>query len=182
MIKKILIGLVVLFVVVILVGMFKFNFLASLDGYNVDGNKIKVDTEFFVDEKNETSICEDDRFCDRNTEEVDKKDSESISANNIPDFYRDLKISSEKEITIEISRSLKDCVGIIPQKCMQVKEEGKEWELFYDIIYGFDYIEGNYYVLKVLEKRYITTSEKPIPVDAPSVTWELTKIVKNIIK
>jgi hypothetical protein len=39
--KKILLAALGLLLAIILAGMFKFNFLASLDGYDVDGNKIQ---------------------------------------------------------------------------------------------------------------------------------------------
>jgi PDZ domain-containing secreted protein len=40
MIKKILIGISVIILIIIFAGMYKFNYLASQPGYDVDGNKI----------------------------------------------------------------------------------------------------------------------------------------------
>ena len=34
---------VVIIILIAMAGMYKFNYLASLDGYDVDGNKIEVD-------------------------------------------------------------------------------------------------------------------------------------------
>lgn len=43
-IKGIIIGVVVIIVLVALAGMYKFNYLANQEGYDVDGNKIEVET------------------------------------------------------------------------------------------------------------------------------------------
>jgi hypothetical protein len=40
LLKRIAIGLITITVVVVLLGMYKFNYLASKEGYDCDGNKI----------------------------------------------------------------------------------------------------------------------------------------------
>ena len=40
--KKILIAVVVVIVLIALAGMYKFNYLASQEGYDADGNKIET--------------------------------------------------------------------------------------------------------------------------------------------
>jgi flagellar basal body-associated protein FliL len=40
--KKILIAVVVVIVLIALAGMYKFNYLASQEGYDADGNKIEA--------------------------------------------------------------------------------------------------------------------------------------------
>ena len=42
--KKILIGIGIIILIVILAGIYKFDYLANQPGYNVDGNKIAVET------------------------------------------------------------------------------------------------------------------------------------------
>jgi len=40
--KKLLIATGMIFLIIVLAGIYKFNYLASKSGYNVDGNKIKM--------------------------------------------------------------------------------------------------------------------------------------------
>lgn len=42
-IKWVLISIVLVIVIIVLAGMYKFNYLANQEGYDVDGNKIKVE-------------------------------------------------------------------------------------------------------------------------------------------
>jgi heat shock protein HslJ len=77
------------------------------------------------------------------------------------------------EKTIYVAPTLVDCVGVAPQKCMQVKESPEaEYTLFYGQIEGFEYQEGNEYVLLVREEQI----ENP-PADAPDRKWVLVSLV-----
>lgn len=43
-----------------------------------------------------------------------------------------------------------DCVGVVPMKCLLVKQEGQtDWQFFYSTIEGFNYEPGYEYVLEV---------------------------------
>lgn len=43
-----------------------------------------------------------------------------------------------------------DCVGVVPMKCLLVKQEGQtDWQFFYSTIEGFNYESGYEYVLEV---------------------------------
>ena len=68
---------------------------------------------------------------------------------------------------------LLDCVGVGPQKCMQVKTEpDADYQYFYDQIEGFDYEEGYEYELSV----QVESVENP-PADASSIKYTLIEIV-----
>lgn len=71
--------------------------------------------------------------------------------------------------TIYVGPLLLDCVGVAPQKCMQIKEDPAEnYRLYYDQIEGFDFEEGYEYKLIVKEEQI----ENP-PADGPSTRWVL---------
>ncbi len=82
-------------------------------------------------------------------------------------------IAAESEMkTVFVGPELVDCVGVSPQKCMQVKENpGDEYTMFYDQIEGFDYEEGYEYELLVQEEPV----ENP-PADASSIRWVLVSM------
>ena len=74
---------------------------------------------------------------------------------------------------IYIADAKADCVGIAPQKCLQIKEDGKpDWTYFYDEIEGFDYEEGFFYKIKV----NIMEVENP-PADGSSLHYKLIEIL-----
>ena len=77
--------------------------------------------------------------------------------------------------TLLINSQLVDCVGVSPQKCMQVKRnELDEWELFYDEIKGFIFVEG--YVYEILVE--VVDVENP-PADASSKEYFLTEMISK---
>ena len=66
-----------------------------------------------------------------------------------------------------------DCVGVGPQKCLQIKEEGNtDWTYFYDSIEGFDYDAGFFYKLKV----EVTKIENP-PADGSTLHYKLLEVL-----
>jgi peptidoglycan/xylan/chitin deacetylase (PgdA/CDA1 family) len=78
-------------------------------------------------------------------------------------------------VTIIIGPDLVDCVGVAPQKCMQVKNQvNEDWTLFYDQIQGFEYEEGFEYIL-VVEMMVV---ENP-PADGSSLVPKLVRIVEK---
>ncbi|MGW8225878.1 MAG: META domain-containing protein [Anaerolineales bacterium] len=82
-------------------------------------------------------------------------------------------VAGEGELkTVYVGSKLQDCVGVAPQKCMQVKESPEEeYTLFYDQIEGFEYEEGYEYKLLVQEEQV----ENP-PADGSSIRWILVSI------
>ncbi len=78
-----------------------------------------------------------------------------------------------EEVTWIVGPELAECVGVGPQTCMQIKENPEdEWQLFYDSIEGFEYEEGNEYVIRVL----VEPVENP-PADASSLSYTLIEVV-----
>lgn len=72
-----------------------------------------------------------------------------------------------------IANAKVDCVGVAPQKCLQIKEEGKtDWTFFYDKIEGFDYEEGFFYKIKV----NVMAVDNP-PADGSSLKYKLIEIL-----
>ena len=83
------------------------------------------------------------------------------------------------EVVMYIAADQVDCVGVVPMKCMKVKEnKSAEWLYFYDPIIGFDYEKGYEYELIVQKKK----KEKPIPMDVSSIEYTLIKEVKKAKK
>jgi len=77
--------------------------------------------------------------------------------------------------TIFVGPELVDCVGVAPQKCLQVREsEDTDWSLFYGQIIGFEYEPGYEYELRVTE----TEKENPAA-DAPSLEVTLVEVVRQ---
>ena len=67
--KKILILLISIIVIIVLAGTYKFNYLASQPGYDVDGNKIDTTISKSLHpswdiNKDGLNDCEDDGSCD----------------------------------------------------------------------------------------------------------------------
>ncbi|WP_353241825.1 DUF4377 domain-containing protein [Providencia sp.] len=77
--------------------------------------------------------------------------------------------------TFYVDSTLADCVGVAPMKCMKVKENpNDDWQLFYSSIQGFEYQPGFSYILQV--KQFDVPNP---PADAPSIRYELVKIVEK---
>ncbi len=85
------------------------------------------------------------------------------------------EVYAEETKTIFVNSQLMDCVGVGPQKCMQIKYDlDSDWQFFYDRIDGFIFSEGFSYELLVK----ISDIENP-PDDASSKNYELIKIISK---
>jgi heat shock protein HslJ len=74
-----------------------------------------------------------------------------------------------------VGPQLVDCVGVAPQKCLQIRRSADgEIEWFYDSIDGFTHEAGTSYVLDVA----VSTVENP-PADASSLRYRLVKVVES---
>lgn len=86
--------------------------------------------------------------------------------------------SKNNESIIEIASERVDCVGVAPQKCLQIKEDGKpNWEFFYDVIEGFNFTEGFHYKLKIRKEKV----ENP-PADSSSIKYILVEVISSEAK
>ena len=82
-------------------------------------------------------------------------------------------VAPANEKTLYVGPNLVDCVGVAPQKCMQVRENPEDpWKLFYGQIEGFQYEEGYLYQLTVTETPVATP-----PADSSSLNLALVEIV-----
>ena len=205
MIKNIIWLIVGFILAVIILGIYKFNYLASQPGYSSDGNKIEV---YSFEEckgagyeimESYPEKCSDGKSIftrgvlkegDINMMPVESGDGIGSGDHSVfkdllkkkeeqDKIYKDIPVLEENEFEVEISRSLKECVGVVKKRCFQVKKENSGWELFYDPILGFDYVEGDYYILNIREIKYDFSSPN-LPQDISSSTWELMKIIKHI--
>jgi heat shock protein HslJ len=85
---------------------------------------------------------------------------------------------SENQKTIYVASQMVDCVGVGPQKCLQVREEpGADWQFHYSGIEGFNYEPGYNYTLRIREEAV----ENP-PADASSIRWILVDIVDKTVE
>lgn len=74
---------------------------------------------------------------------------------------------------IYVAAFTKDCTGVVPAKCLQVREsKDKPWTLEYSGIVGFEHVPGIEYHLRIKEDRVA----HPLA-DAPSVVWFLDAVI-----
>ncbi|WP_165024673.1 DUF4377 domain-containing protein [Dysgonomonas sp. ZJ279] len=79
--------------------------------------------------------------------------------------------TSNKTVKYTIASQSADCVGVGPQKCMLVKKgNATDWQYFYTNIEGFNYEEGNEYVIEVKEEKL-----ENVPADASSIKYIMLK-------
>jgi len=77
------------------------------------------------------------------------------------------------EIILYVGPILKDCVGIVPQKCLQVREDpNAAWQNLYDGIVGFNHESGFVYKLRV-SKEAVTAP----PADGSSFRYVLQEVL-----
>jgi heat shock protein HslJ len=78
---------------------------------------------------------------------------------------------------IYVAALTKDCTGVAPMKCLQIRESKDEpWKLSYIPIQGFEHIPGIEYRLRIKEDK------NPNPAaDSPSVTWYLDMAVEQTV-
>ena len=68
----------------------------------------------------------------------------------IPLLFLCYSCSKNTKKVLFISNKQVDCIGVAPQKCLDIKEErSTEWTFLYNAIEGFDYEEGFFYKIKV---------------------------------
>lgn len=78
---------------------------------------------------------------------------------------------------IYVSAFTKDCTGVVPAKCLQVREsKDKPWTLEYSGIVGFEHVPGIEYRLRIKEDRVAHP-----PADAPSLIWYLDAVVEQTV-
>jgi len=83
--------------------------------------------------------------------------------------------NAESEKIILVDKTLVDCQGVAPQKCMRIKEpDSEQWTLFYDQIDGFEHVPG--YDYKLLIRTY--DIDNP-PADASSTGYRLLKVIEK---
>jgi heat shock protein HslJ len=79
----------------------------------------------------------------------------------------------QNEKTIYVGPNLVNCVGVAPQKCMQIKEDPEDdWKYFYDQIEGFNYEEGYLYQIKVAGETIANA-----PADSSTIRYKLVEII-----
>lgn len=71
-----------------------------------------------------------------------------------------------------------NCTGVAPQKCLLIKtDEFPDWTYLYQNIEGFEYQEGNEYILKVKIKKI-----KNLAADFSSIRYVLQKEISKTKK
>ncbi len=109
---------------------------------------------------------------------LDYEDGRLVFAAGVVEESNDKAAEANEEEatkTLFVGPELVDCVGVGPQKCMQVRQsEDAEWTLFYDQIVGFEYEPGYEYELRVSE----TKIDNP-PADASSLELTLVEVVRK---
>jgi hypothetical protein len=88
---------------------------------------------------------------------------------------RSLTEPAERVFTLEVAEQKVPCVGIMPQQCLQVREQPTaQWQLFYDGIDGFVYEPGYRYLLRVAERRVPDP-----PADGSSLAYRLLFVISR---
>lgn len=83
--------------------------------------------------------------------------------------------AAKDSYTLYVNSQKLDCVGVAPQKCLQVRRsESESWSFFYDNIEGFTFEPGFIYALKVSEEEI----ENP-PADASSKRVKLEEVLSK---
>ncbi len=83
--------------------------------------------------------------------------------------------SSSNTSTFYIAPYKAHCVGVGPMKCLKIKKAiNEEWQLFYNNINGFNFEEGNQYIIKVTKE----TIKNP-PADGSSIKYNLVEIIEK---
>ena len=86
--------------------------------------------------------------------------------------------ANERIETLWIGPQLVDCIGVAPQKCLEIKRSvNGQVEWFYDSIDGFDHMVGTSYQIKVA----VSDVENP-PADASSLKYRLVEIVEATVE
>lgn len=84
--------------------------------------------------------------------------------------------STEK--TLFVGSETKDCTGVAPMKCLQVREKSTDiWGNFYSNIEGFTYEPGFEYELTVRTEKV-----ENVPADGASVRYILVREINKIMK
>jgi heat shock protein HslJ len=79
---------------------------------------------------------------------------------------------------IQVAAERKDCVGVAPMKCLQVRAEQTDpWTLYYGEIVGFTPTPGVEYRLRVLEE----TVPNPAA-DASAKRWYLDQVIEQMFR
>ncbi|MGY0391457.1 DUF4377 domain-containing protein [Bizionia sp. KMM 8389] len=83
--------------------------------------------------------------------------------------------NNENSQIMYVNNQQVDCIGVAPQKCLQIKfSEAENWTFFYSNIKGFNYKPGYYYKLKVLKETL-----KNVPADANNISYSLIKTIEK---
>lgn len=83
--------------------------------------------------------------------------------------------AEDKTYTLYVNSQKVDCVGVGPQKCLQIRRsEDESWSFFYDDIEGFTFEPGFVYTLRVSEEEI----ENP-PADASSKRIKLEEVISK---
>lgn len=108
---------------------------------------------------------------------VRESTSEKLGWIVIKDTFESMPHVDNNEIsTLYVDSKLVDCIGIVSQQCMFVREDqNSEWKFFYNDITGFDYQPGYNYKLSV---SVIEISNPPA--DASSIQYQLIKVDEKI--
>lgn len=111
----------------------------------------------------------DEPAADETTTETTDDTDQAVDEESEPE------VADERIETLWVGPQLADCVGVAPQKCLQVRHvEDGQVEYFYDSIEGFEHVAGTTYQLKVA----VTDVENP-PADASSLSYRLVEIVES---
>lgn len=87
------------------------------------------------------------------------------------------QIASANAVTkfIYVASETKDCTGVTPMKCLQIREsENEPWKLHYGQIIGFEHHPGIEYRLRIKEDKV----ERPAA-DQSSIAWYLDMVVEQ---
>jgi heat shock protein HslJ len=93
-------------------------------------------------------------------------------------FSREASPSRQAKIKfIYVAAFTKDCTGVAPMKCLQVRDSKQQpWRLNYIPIQGFEHVPGIEYRLRIKEDQVAHP-----PADGSSIAWYLDAVIEQSV-
>ncbi len=90
-------------------------------------------------------------------------------------FMRFQRIVKPERYAWYVNKDLKDCVGVVKTKCLQVKDaKDGQWQNFFGPIEGFNFKKGRFYLIEVERTRVANPAA-----DGSAYSHKLVRVIKE---